>query len=218
MFVKRTWYRKFVGIQLCNSLRYQIYLSDSLNGNQSFRFRYYNYYYNMWREKKEAKQTAASALKMSAINFIRKTAKFQKWFLLRQRLISWLILKLCLVCREVLQHRRSDGGRRGSLPVCGLLPGRKHRQPDPCERASEKARYFHKLWSYHFSLLCPSSGCLCTGFYRAMRHEPVTFGEVGGNSHATYVGWYECGTPIPGKWWDPTELPSNEEKTHQLET
>lgn len=32
MFVKRTWYRKFVGIQLCNSLRYQIYLSDSLNG------------------------------------------------------------------------------------------------------------------------------------------------------------------------------------------
>lgn len=44
------------------------------------------------------------------------------------------------------------------------------------------------------------SFCLCTGFYRAMRHEPVSFGEVGGNSHATYVGWYECGTPIPGKW------------------
>lgn len=32
-YVKRTWYRKFVGIQLCNSLRYKIYLSDSLNGN-----------------------------------------------------------------------------------------------------------------------------------------------------------------------------------------
>uniref|UniRef100_A0A672TBC4 Target of Nesh-SH3-like n=1 Tax=Sinocyclocheilus grahami TaxID=75366 RepID=A0A672TBC4_SINGR len=31
-YVKRTWYRKFVGIQLCNSLRYKIYLSDSLNG------------------------------------------------------------------------------------------------------------------------------------------------------------------------------------------
>ncbi|GAA6087396.1 target of Nesh-SH3 isoform X1, partial [Tachysurus ichikawai] len=31
-FVKRTWYRKFVGIQLCNSLRYKIYLSDSLKG------------------------------------------------------------------------------------------------------------------------------------------------------------------------------------------
>ncbi|KAL0159818.1 hypothetical protein M9458_043543, partial [Cirrhinus mrigala] len=30
-YVKRTWYRKFVGIQLCNSLRYKIYLSDSLN-------------------------------------------------------------------------------------------------------------------------------------------------------------------------------------------
>ncbi|TTM51867.1 Discoidin, CUB and LCCL domain-containing protein 2 [Bagarius yarrelli] len=31
-YVKRTWYRKFVGIQLCNSLRYKIYLSDSLKG------------------------------------------------------------------------------------------------------------------------------------------------------------------------------------------
>ncbi|XP_053563542.1 target of Nesh-SH3 [Bombina bombina] len=31
-FVKRTWYKKFVGIQLCNSLRYKIYLSDSLSG------------------------------------------------------------------------------------------------------------------------------------------------------------------------------------------
>lgn len=30
--MKRTWYRKFVGVQLCNSLRYKIYLSDSLNG------------------------------------------------------------------------------------------------------------------------------------------------------------------------------------------
>ena len=31
-YVKRTWYRKFVGIQLCNSLRYKINLSDSLTG------------------------------------------------------------------------------------------------------------------------------------------------------------------------------------------
>ncbi|XP_066562351.1 target of Nesh-SH3 isoform X8 [Amia ocellicauda] len=35
-YVKRTWYRKFVGVQLCNSLRYKIYLSDSLTG------KYYN--------------------------------------------------------------------------------------------------------------------------------------------------------------------------------
>lgn len=34
-YVKRTWYRKFVGIQLCNSLRYKIYLSDTLNGQCS---------------------------------------------------------------------------------------------------------------------------------------------------------------------------------------
>ncbi|XP_069744749.1 target of Nesh-SH3-like isoform X5 [Narcine bancroftii] len=31
-FVKRTRYRKFVGIVLCNSLRYKIYLSNSLSG------------------------------------------------------------------------------------------------------------------------------------------------------------------------------------------
>ncbi|KAM9320041.1 target of Nesh-SH3 [Gastrophryne carolinensis] len=31
-YVKRTWYKKFVGIQLCNSLRYKIYLSDTLTG------------------------------------------------------------------------------------------------------------------------------------------------------------------------------------------
>ncbi|XP_069493369.1 target of Nesh-SH3 [Ambystoma mexicanum] len=31
-YVKRTWYKKFVGIQLCNSLRYKIYLSDKLSG------------------------------------------------------------------------------------------------------------------------------------------------------------------------------------------
>lgn len=31
-YVKRTWYRKFVGVVLCNSLRYKIYLSDNLRG------------------------------------------------------------------------------------------------------------------------------------------------------------------------------------------
>jgi len=33
-YVKRTWYKKFVGVQLCNSLRYKIYLSDSLTGER----------------------------------------------------------------------------------------------------------------------------------------------------------------------------------------
>ncbi|XP_078734329.1 fibronectin type III domain-containing protein 1-like isoform X2 [Lampetra fluviatilis] len=31
-FVKRTWYRKFVGVVLCNSLRYKIFISNSLGG------------------------------------------------------------------------------------------------------------------------------------------------------------------------------------------
>lgn len=30
--MKRTWYKKFVGVVLCNSLRYKIYLSDNLKG------------------------------------------------------------------------------------------------------------------------------------------------------------------------------------------
>lgn len=40
-----------------------------------------------------------------------------------------------------------------------------------------------------------------SGFYRALRQEPVHFGQIGGHSHVNYVSWYECGTPIPGKWW-----------------
>lgn len=39
------------------------------------------------------------------------------------------------------------------------------------------------------------------GFYRALRQEPVHFGQIGGHSHVSYVSWYECGIPIPGKWW-----------------
>lgn len=56
--------------------------------------------------------------------------------------------------------------------------------------------------SFHFRWLLHSAPCLCNapGFYRALRQEPVYFGEIGGKSHVTYVGWYECGTPIPGKW------------------
>lgn len=32
-YVKRTWYRKFVGVVLCNSLRYKIFMGDGLRGN-----------------------------------------------------------------------------------------------------------------------------------------------------------------------------------------
>ncbi|CAL8322843.1 unnamed protein product [Merluccius merluccius] len=109
-YVKRTWYRKFVGIQLCNSLRYKIYLSDSLNGK----------FYNI------GDQTG----------YGEDHCQFVDSFL---------------------------DGRTGSQLLADQLPSK-------------------------------------SGFYRAMRQEPVHFGEIGGNSHATYVGWYECGTPIPGKW------------------
>uniref|UniRef100_A0A3Q3XCI9 Fibronectin type-III domain-containing protein n=1 Tax=Mola mola TaxID=94237 RepID=A0A3Q3XCI9_MOLML len=110
MFVKRTWYRKFVGIQLCNSLRYKIYLSDSLTGK----------FYNI------GDQTG----------YGEDHCQFVDSFL---------------------------DGRTGSQMSADQLPNR-------------------------------------LGFYRAMRQEPVSFGQIGGKSHSTYVGWYECGTPIPGKW------------------
>ncbi|KAK7882394.1 hypothetical protein WMY93_028568 [Mugilogobius chulae] len=109
-YVKRTWYRKFVGIQLCNSLRYKIYLSDSLNGK----------FYNI------GDQTG----------FGEDHCQFVDSFL---------------------------DGRTGTQLFADQLPSRQ-------------------------------------GFFRALRQEPVHFGEIGGKSHVTYVGWYECGTPIPGKW------------------
>ncbi|XP_078100472.1 target of Nesh-SH3-like isoform X2 [Sander vitreus] len=109
-YVKRTWYRKFVGVQLCNSLRYKIYLSDSLNGN----------FYNI------GDQTG----------FGEDHCQFVDSFL---------------------------DGRTGRQLRADQLPSR-------------------------------------PGFYRAVRQEPVHFGQIGGPSHVSYVAWYECGTPIPGKW------------------
>uniref|UniRef100_A0A8B9JI52 ABI family member 3 binding protein n=1 Tax=Astyanax mexicanus TaxID=7994 RepID=A0A8B9JI52_ASTMX len=109
-YVKRTWYRKFVGIQLCNSLRYKIYLSDSLNGK----------FYNIGDQTGHGEDHC----------------QFVDSFL---------------------------DGRTGTQQPADQLPAR-------------------------------------TGFYRAVRQEPVHFGPIGGNSHITYVAWYECGTPIPGKW------------------
>ncbi|XP_048023866.1 ABI family, member 3 (NESH) binding protein b isoform X4 [Megalobrama amblycephala] len=109
-YVKRTWYRKFVGIQLCNSLRYKIYLSDSLNGK----------FYNIGDQTGHGEDHC----------------QFVDSFL---------------------------DGRTGTQLPADQLPTR-------------------------------------PGFYRAMRQEPVHFGQIGGNSHITYVAWYECGTPIPGKW------------------
>ncbi|XP_057709149.1 target of Nesh-SH3 isoform X7 [Corythoichthys intestinalis] len=109
-YVKRTWYRKFVGIQLCNSLRYKIYLSDSLNGK----------FYNIGDQS----------------GYGEDHCQFVDSFL---------------------------DGRTGAQVFADQLPSR-------------------------------------PGYFRALRQEPVSFGEIGGKSHVTYVGWYECGTPIPGKW------------------
>uniref|UniRef100_A0A3Q2W528 ABI family, member 3 (NESH) binding protein b n=2 Tax=Haplochromis burtoni TaxID=8153 RepID=A0A3Q2W528_HAPBU len=96
-YVKRTWYRKFVGVQLCNSLRYKIYLSETLNGK----------FYNI------GDQTG----------FGEDHCQFVDSFL---------------------------DGRTGRQLRADQLPSRQ-------------------------------------GFFRALRQEPVHFGEIGGHSHVNYV-------------------------------
>lgn len=39
-----------------------------------------------------------------------------------------------------------------------------------------------------------------SGYYRSYRQEPVNFGAIGRRTPHPFVGWYECGVPIPGKW------------------
>ncbi|XP_019379271.1 PREDICTED: target of Nesh-SH3 isoform X2 [Gavialis gangeticus] len=109
-YVKRTWYKKFVGVQLCNSLRYKIYLSDSLTGK----------FYNIGDQRGHGEDHC----------------QFVDSFL---------------------------DGRTGQQVLPEQLPVRH-------------------------------------GFFRAVRQEPVKFGEIGGQTHINYVHWYECGTSIPGKW------------------
>ncbi|CAL9692725.1 unnamed protein product [Knipowitschia caucasica] len=48
----------------------------------------------------------------------------------------------------------------------------------------------------HLSNTLPSA----QGYFRAYRQEPVTFGVIGRRTNHPFVGWYECGVPIPGKW------------------
>ncbi|XP_013370596.1 PREDICTED: target of Nesh-SH3 isoform X15 [Chinchilla lanigera] len=109
-YVKRTWYKKFVGVQLCNSLRYKIYLSDSLTGQ----------FYNIGDQRGHGEDHC----------------QFVDSFL---------------------------DGRTGQ-----------HLSPDQLPTKE--------------------------GYFRAVRQEPVQFGEIGGHTQINYVQWYECGTTIPGKW------------------
>nr|KAF6381075.1 ABI family member 3 binding protein [Pipistrellus kuhlii] len=109
-YVKRTWYKKFVGVQLCNSLRYKIYLSDSLAGK----------FYNIGDQRGHGEDHC----------------QFVDSFL---------------------------DGHTGQQLTSEQLPTKQ-------------------------------------GYFRAVRQEPVQFGEIGGHTQINYVQWYECGTTIPGKW------------------
>ncbi|XP_045428785.1 fibronectin type III domain-containing protein 1 isoform X1 [Pipistrellus kuhlii] len=109
-YVKRTWYRKFVGVILCNSLRYKIYLSDNLRDT----------FYSIgdsWGRGEDH-------------------------------------------CQFVDSHL---DGRTGPQSYIEALPS-------------------------------------IQGYYRQYRQEPVRFGKIGFGTPYYYVGWYECGVSIPGKW------------------
>ncbi|XP_030708887.2 fibronectin type III domain-containing protein 1 isoform X1 [Globicephala melas] len=109
-YVKRTWYRKFVGVVLCNSLRYKIYLSDNLKDT----------FYSIgdsWGRGEDH-------------------------------------------CQFVDSHL---DGRTGPQSYIEALP-------------------------------------TTQGYYRQYRQEPVSFGNIGFGTPYYYVGWYECGVSIPGKW------------------
>ncbi|XP_075410422.1 fibronectin type III domain-containing protein 1 [Tenrec ecaudatus] len=109
-YVKRTWYRKFVGVVLCNSLRYKIYLSDNLKDT----------FYSIgdsWGRGEDH-------------------------------------------CQFVDSHL---DGRTGPQSYIEALP--------PIQ-----------------------------GYHRQYRQEPVSFGQIGFGTPYYYVGWYECGVSIPGKW------------------
>ncbi|XP_033619172.1 fibronectin type III domain-containing protein 1 isoform X2 [Fukomys damarensis] len=109
-YVKRTWYKKFVGVVLCNSLRYKIYLSDNLKDT----------FYSIgdsWGRGEDH-------------------------------------------CQFVDSHL---DGRTGPQSYIEGLP---------------------KI----------------QGYYRQYRQEPVSFGHIGFGTPYYYVGWYECGVSIPGKW------------------
>ncbi|XP_044936024.1 fibronectin type III domain-containing protein 1 isoform X3 [Mustela putorius furo] len=109
-YVKRTWYKKFVGVVLCNSLRYKIYLSDNLKDT----------FYSIgdsWGRGEDH-------------------------------------------CQFVDSHL---DGRTGPQSYVEALP-------------------------------------TIQGYFRQYRQEPVSFGNIGFGTPYYYVGWYECGVSIPGKW------------------
>uniref|UniRef100_UPI0037E7A4C7 fibronectin type III domain-containing protein 1 n=1 Tax=Semicossyphus pulcher TaxID=241346 RepID=UPI0037E7A4C7 len=109
-YVKRTWYRKFVGVVLCNSLRYKIFMGDGLREP----------FYSIGDTFGQGEDH----------------------------------------CQFVDSYR---DGRTGPAYLSNNLPS-------------------------------------AQGFYRAYRQEPVTFGVIGRRTPHPFVGWYECGVPIPGKW------------------
>uniref|UniRef100_G1QCR0 Fibronectin type III domain-containing protein 1 n=1 Tax=Myotis lucifugus TaxID=59463 RepID=G1QCR0_MYOLU len=110
-YVKRTWYRKFVGVILCNSLRYKIYLSDNLKKDTFYSIG------DSWGRGEDH-------------------------------------------CQFVDSHL---DGRTGPHSYIEALPS-------------------------------------IQGYYRQYRQEPVRFGNIGFGTPYYYVGWYECGVSIPGKW------------------
>lgn len=114
-YVKRTWYRKFVGVVLCNSLRYKIFMGNGLRGNAWLYF----------------------SLKpvISSQDLFLLGPSFQCWL----RCYYWKYPS-CSLRRALLQYRRYIWPGRGPLPVCGFLQGWEDRPSLPFEQSALSTR------------------------------------------------------------------------------
>lgn len=119
---------------------------------------------------------------------------------------------LFFIFRNFLQYCWFLWQWRRPLSVCRLTFGWKDRTTSPFHLPTPSSRYKSrhtpKIRYFSFSHQCIFSMrstnrvpffCI-PGYYRSYRQEPVNFGPIGRRTPHQFVGWYECGVPIPGKW------------------
>lgn len=231
-YVKRTWYRKFVGVQLCNSLRYKIYLSDTLNGEPL-----------AWASHACLIQPVAEPFLFVFTGQVNSTTLATSLASARIIASSWILSWMeeqAGTSEQTCSHPDSVNTPPGRcLCSCGCSNCRSWMHGRASSQANGQANvgqmfnlveWLHQIQGsasllylllktrgWCWALILPSrcnvaveltaaesywSVAFCVkGFYRALRQEPVHFGQIGGHSHVSYVSWYECGIPIPGKWW-----------------
>ena len=93
-------------------------------------------------------------------------------------------------------------GVLASISELLLLPLRKFQGfGEPCGDENQISIFYYKSQCHRcIFFLSLSLFFNLPGYYRQYRQEPVSFGNIGFGTPYYYVGWYECGVSIPGKW------------------